>query len=193
MTFPLGDVPQSMECHIDGHKIVKDLSLTERFEVLTAIVLQAKLAAFRNAGFDVYDSALYPDLTFQIKVAHTWHDETIRRFVKDDGKVFEAIKHPHWTWNGSSQHLADWYIFFGIKGDLVHAFAFPVSVWLESSYRGTDAKNVMIVCSREFSPCGSGTKRNKMWEYEIRDWPNGLFYAIEGERWRELPLFNVLT
>jgi hypothetical protein len=192
MPFALGNVPQSMACSVNGHNIIKDLSLTERFEVLVAIVLQAKLAAGANAGFDVCDSALYPDLTFQVKVAHTWHDETVRKFIKDDGKVFEAVKYPHWSWNGSRQHLADWYILFGIKDDVVHAFAFPTSVWFEKSYPyANDTRNMMIVCSREFSPCGSGTKRNKIWEYEIKDWPKGLLYAIEGERWRELPLFNI--
>ena len=93
--FSLSEVPETLECPRCGYSL-RELRLSDRFEFYTARVLQAKVAQPWNAGFDVYDSELVPDVTFQIKVANAREGRHITKIVNDRLSTWSGS--PHWTW-----------------------------------------------------------------------------------------------
>jgi hypothetical protein len=165
MSFPLGDVPQSLMCFASGHKIIKDLSLTERFEVLVALEVQGRLAASRNAGFDVYNSILYPDLTFQVKASHAWKDPGTDAKKRNRSKIY--------TFRGSIEHMADYYVLFGVRGDLVFPFVLMRESWERFGSKAGKFR-VLIISAERYSRKTKALKENRLWNCYVSDWPEGV-------------------
>ena len=170
MAFSLDIVPNTMVCHIGGHKVIKDLGLFERFEALTAVALHGRLAIGRNAGFDVYDSALYPELTFQVKVSSAWQDISTRAKTERHGEVY--------TFNGTNEHEADYYILFGLKDDLVYPFLFTKTTWKRLGSK-TGKRRIVVLKTARYSRRSKALKENRGWNCYINDWPYGLHRRLQ--------------
>ena len=165
---------------------IMDLGLPHAAEIITAEVLQARVAPSSNPGFDVYQSELFPGLTFQVKLAQAREQEGAVRIIKGRTCVLNAS--PTWAWSEAHALGADWYVLFGVKDGTVYPFAVPVFIWHEESYdTGTGGRFLSISCD-QYSKCGRHVrsyKRNKFWQYRIPKWPDGLlarvaFYSKHG-------------
>lgn len=182
MSFPLDLVPTALACPCCETVIIEHLSKFQRFEVLVAQVLKAKLAGGVSPGVDVYASTLFPGLTFQVKFAHPNYPKT-GHMVKRGNKMYQMNASPRWFWSGNAEALADWYIFFGILDNEVYSFVFPRSAWLSKAcdaYLYGRRRKQLAVIAKKMSRRGKrGMVMNKMWEYEVPDWPNGLFDILQ--------------
>ena len=175
MAFLLDTVPGTMVCHVNGHKIIKDLSLSERFEVLSAIALRARLTVGKNAGFDIYDSALYPGLTFQVKASNAWQDISTRAKIENHGEVY--------TFNGADNYEADFYILFGLKDDMVYPFLFSKNAWKKAGSK-TGKRRIVVLKTARYSRRTKALKENRGWNCYIDDWPNGLHRKLHEHQLR---------
>lgn len=151
MPFDMNQVPTTLNCPYCGHTIKKQLSLTERFEALAATILKAQIAPAGTPGYDLYDSELFPGMTFQIKVSSG----------------------PDWQWHSKATEHADWYICFGILNDLiVFPFAFSTEEWAETTFLSSDNRwrNLRISYGRKGRQISRG--------YGIRHWPDDFLARI---------------
>jgi hypothetical protein len=162
----LTDIPQSIDCYVNGHRIIKDLSLPERFEVLVAQVLQGRWAANLNSGFDVYDSKLHPRFTFQVKVSKAWFDPGRDARKRNRAEIY--------TFNGSIEHIADYYILFGIREELVYPFLLSRSLWEQHGSKAGNGRRVLIISAERYTRKTKALKQNRLWNCFIADWPDTL-------------------
>lgn len=166
----LNNVPTSVECKVAGRIVPVDLGLATGLEYLVAYELQGRIAGPLNPGYDVYDSALYPGLTFQVK--HTAKE----RRVKNGQTVY--------SWVGNINCQADYYVLFAVKGEELLPFLFPCAVWEKTGHvqdRGGPIGKMKIRRFRIPTPlfCGRGRYggyiyQSPLWNYHISDWPEGL-------------------
>jgi len=174
----LSDVPSILHIRDEHGDLTKDLSLGERFEMLAARVLHARVARYRQVGFDLYDSPLYPGIKFQVKIAHAREGQSGPKIINGRDVLMRVA--PSWTWSEKASGEVHLYILFGIKQGIIYPFVAPLDIWLAESFESSGGRTLRI-CSEEYSRCGryeSSIKRNKFWEYSIRNWPLGLFERI---------------
>ena len=177
--FALSEVPTELRCPDCDHYI-KDLRQHEGFEILTARVLDAKVAADWNEGFDVYESALFPDRTFQVKMANARENRPVTKTVNGRTNTWDAS--PTWTWSETIAFSADVYVLYGIKDETVYPFVVPVYLWEDESYDSGSNKRILTISTDQYSRCGkyrNSFKRNKFWQYLIKTWPSGLLETVE--------------
>jgi hypothetical protein len=177
--FFLGLVPKVLTCPSCG-QYIKDLTLDESFELLVAEVLAAKVAAARTEGYDVYDSELFPGLTFQVKCAKPGEGRTTRSVIDGRDCVFEGS--PTWTWFEPVAGGADMYIIFGVVETQVYPFVVPRCLWFDESYDSGSGGRILRISTDQYSRCGryaSSFKRNKLWKYHVPTWPRGLLDLID--------------
>lgn len=178
MPFNLAIIPNVLNCPHCG-EYIKDIDLATGFELLVADVLQGKAASARNEGFDVYDSPLYPGMTFQIKYANARVRPEETKTVAGRRNTWRAGN--TWTWHEPKAGAADFYILFGVKGDKVWTFALPQTSWLDTSSDTGRGGVIKTVTCKEYSRCGrymSASKRSRFWRHVIRTWPADLHDRI---------------
>lgn len=179
MSFSASIVPTELRCPDCGHYI-RDISPSEGYELLVATVLKTKWAHQLCPGYDVYDSALFPDTTFQVKFANAREGRTETRNV--DGRELTFVQAPTWSWRDAANIGADFYVLFGVQGDLVYPFVVCRDAWMDESCKASDKARLLRVSTKAKSRCGryhSGYKDNKFWQYAITSWPQGMFRYIE--------------
>jgi len=177
MPIPFSELP----AEIGG---IKELSFDEAAEVLVAQAVKGKVTGGRQAGFDVHKSALFPSQTFQVKSSRPGlrHGET-----KELGGYTREFKDTYrWTFRvGKSEYTADWYVLFGEYDGLVYPFLMTQQEWDRvSSNTGTPAR-MLAITVQEHSKCGryfSAYKRNRHWQFVIRQWPEGLLAKLRSPR-----------
>jgi len=175
----LSDIPKVAQIYDNAGNLTKDLAFGEQFEVLTARVLRTRIAQRGQVGYDLYDSDIYPDLTFQVKASRIQEVEPEAKVINGRAVVMRAA--PTWTWSEARDKGGDFYVLFGVKADMVFPFVVSRHIWLAESFPSAGGC-ALRVCSNEYSRCGryvSSFKRNKFWEYSIREWPRDLFRRIE--------------
>jgi len=184
MSFPMSLVPTSLICPHCRETIIEQPSLAQCFEILVARTLNAKLAGNAQSGIDVYDSELFPELTFQVKFAHASFPKT-GYVIKRGNKTYQMNNSPRWFWSGNAETLADWYIFFGILKDQAHTFVFAQEIWLakacDAYLYGRRRKQLAVIAKKMSKRGKRGMVMNKMWEYEVPDWPHGLFDILNAQ------------
>jgi len=176
--FKLEIVPTQLNCPRCG-EYIKDVDLAEGFEVLTAGLLQACNASFLCPDYDVYDSRLFPGLTFQVKYAQARERLAITKTVK--GRTNTWDQRPTWSWAEAKALGANWYILFGIANGYVYPFAVPTWIWERESYDTGNGGRILTISTEEKSRCGryvKSYKRNKFWQHYLRQWPDDLFSRI---------------
>ena len=182
MPFKFDLVPKDLRCPCCDTIVIERISEYQRFEIFVAQTLQAKLAGNCQAGVDVYGSALFPNLCFQVKFAFPNYPKT-GYVVEKRGKKHIMNVAPRWFWSGNAEELADWYILFGILEDKVYPFVFPAQVWLEEAcdafLYGRRRKQMAIVAQKMSRRGKRGMVMNKMWEYEIVNWPDDFFSILK--------------
>jgi len=177
--FSTDAVSTELRCPGCGHYI-RDITLDDAYELLVANILEAKCACPFTSGYDVYDSALFPGTTFQVKYASAREGKTETKTV--NGREDTWKEAPTWSWSDPANEGADFYILFGILGDLVYPFIVRRDVWMRESYDAGKGHRFIRISTKAKSRCGrylSGYKRNKFWQYAITDWPRGLFMYIK--------------
>lgn len=166
MMLKLDDVPKSAECGSFRCGVAEiDLDLTMGLECLVACELWGRVASPRNPGYDVYDSALYPGLTFQVKQSKAWLDPGRDARKRNRSEVY--------TFRGHAEHEADWYVLFGVKGDELWLFFVPLMAWRDKS-SVSGAYRTLIISANMLTRRTKALKQNRLWEFHISDWPSGL-------------------
>lgn len=176
--FPLSEIPTVLQCPECGHNFM-EIDLTLGTEILVADALDAKIAPRQTPAFDVYDSKLFPGLTFQIKYSNPTNHISVLKKVK--GRVSVWDESPTWTWSEERPCGADWYILFGIKDSEVYPFAVPVRIWKNESANTGIGGRILKISTDEYSHCGryeNAFKHNKFWQYSIQKWPEGLLSRL---------------
>lgn len=112
-----------------------------------------------NKGADVINSALFPGLSFQVKVAFS-HSMS----KKDDRRI-------QWSWHEheSSHPKADCYILAGVDKDVsqIHLFVLPVSIWIERSRLREKSDDRRVSVSAK--DCGRNKGRSWIDQYLVLD------------------------
>jgi len=158
---------------------IKELSLSDAVEWLTADLLHARLAAARNPGFDVYKSELFPNVTFQVKASRPGEAHKIQKIVNGRDALWDAS--PAWTWREANAGNADFYFLYGVNGESVYPFVVPLYIWTKEAYDTGAGGLILRVSVDQYSRCGRykrASKRNKFWQYYVKDWPDGLLRRI---------------
>jgi len=164
------DIPTETECKLGGDVVGFDLDLTTGLEFLVAHELQGRVATPRNPGFDVYDSALYPGLTFQVKHAGAWLDPGKDARRRNRSEVY--------TFRGHHEREADWYVLFGINGDKLCPFLVPLVAWRDKGST-SGVHRILIISANTFTRRTKALKQNRLWEFHISDWPEGLHRRLK--------------
>jgi len=172
MTFSVDELPSKVDVLL--------LSKAKAAEVILARALKGKVAPGNNPGFDVYQAERYPGETFQVKYSVAHLREAEEKSIGDRSVTIQD----RYLWSfrvGNADHIADWYCLFGEKEGLVYPFVLSYSEWIKRSSLAQKAR-ILIVSAREFSKCGrydKSYKRNRTWEYHVKEWPAGLFSALD--------------
>lgn len=179
MSIPLGQVPTELVCPHCGRG-VRQVPLSEGFEILVAGWLDGELAVARQEGYDVYKSALFPKHTFQVK--HAYPSEARR-----NSGVRES-----WAWGANSvESQADYYVLFGIRAGEAHCFLLDDLLWIRFS--SGQASRLLMSPTRPFSRRGGHARgyihEARLWKHECVNLPEGLIARIERlENYRQLEL-----
>lgn len=179
MSFPLSLVPRELCCEECGTYIA-DLDLAGGFELLVSRVLQAKNAYHWKKGYDVYDSALVPGLTFQVKYSSPHKRKPVTKIV--GGRENTWVQAPVWAWGESTAGDADIYVLFGIKDDLVYPFIVPTSIWMQESSNDGKGGRMLIMSTERYVRCGRNAnsyKQTKFWQYVVHGEPDSLVDAAK--------------
>ena len=190
--FPLAEIPTQIE----WQGCVKELALEEGAEWLAARLLKGHLAPAGNAGYDIHQSALFPGLTFQIKVSRPGEGHKVQKIVNGRDSYWDES--PTWTWGEYNKGEADIYILYGVNGEMVYPFVVPHSIWERQAFSNGNKGLVLRVSTEQYSRCGRherATKRNKFWQYYIKSWPGGLFrrvtYYTKRQPCDQIPLVEI--
>ena len=173
--FPLRNVPSNLMCP-HCHQFIRPLDLAARFEWYTARLLGGELAEERQQGFDVQNSQLIPDVTFQVKCAKARKGQIVAREI--DGRECVFDESPHWTWQEHRTGRADIYFLYGIIQGKVFPFIVDRFIWLDEAYDNGRGGKSLRISTDQYSKCGrymASRKLNKFWQYYVRSWPQGLF------------------
>lgn len=168
MAISIDQVPTSLQCPRCGHKI-RGVPVSEGYEILVAQWLKGELAPALQVGFDIYQSALFPKRTFQVKHANP---SNARR---NDG-VYES-----WAWGSNACILADYYILFGVKDSFAYCFLLTSELW--EKFSAGKSRRLLTSPTHRFSRQGGGTRRgypreNRLWFYECMGLPQDLIRRI---------------
>ena len=156
------DVPTSAQCQVNGRTVEMALDLATGLEFLVAYELQGKVGGANQQGYDVYDSALYSGLTFQVKYS------SVQKPSSQRGTSFFLWQERH---RRQRIIVADYYVLFGIKNDMFFPFLVPFVVW-KRRLTTSGKTGHFYISGRRFSR--KGGKQNLMWNHYILDWPEGL-------------------
>jgi hypothetical protein len=135
--------PSPLVCPHCGH-VIGEQAYFQSFEVKVASWLQARVAPPATKGYDVYDSLLVPDKTFQVKYAqmHRFHSPK---------KQFPVET---WTWKVKSLDSVhpDFFVLFGIDEDgTENVFLLSRDDYLAYASRSKDGGYFLHVSSKRVS------------------------------------------
>lgn len=128
------------------------------WERLTAEYLKGKQAPPFNPGFDVYDSILVPDLTFQVKYANV-----ISKKCGHGQDIWQ------WTQSNIEKCDADYFILYGIREGNVSMFCIPRSKFIAE---GTRYANGRLCYQGHPYPTADRRRYHftpKLWKWHVSD------------------------
>jgi len=178
MPLHIDVIPRVLCCPRCGYHI-QNVTLSKGFELFVARTLRAELASERVIGYDVCDSELYPNWTFRVE-----YSEVVIGLAKErvkGGRLCENKPGLTWAWRENiDSRIADWYVLFGIRDNLVYPFVLSQADWLKASFKCGEGR-IHKTTAQEYSHCGgytSGYERSELWNHYVSVWPDGLHAVL---------------
>jgi hypothetical protein len=180
--FDVSLLPRECVLAYQGTSVKCALSLVQTFEILTTIALDGQLPEAQNKGYDVHNSSRYPGLTFQVKYSNPGPSRTYTtKLPRSNGVI---VSNSQWSFAENFREtkgtIADWYVLFGVKDNLVYVFLLPQRMWLQSPITNHQRQRMLKMNTERESYRGkAGYRQNNVWEFFVDEWPDGLYRRLE--------------
>lgn len=139
-------------------------------EKWVADVLQAQMAPSDQAAYDIWNSVIFPGMTFQVKLAK-------QPFCQDYKDRRQRPNH-FWSWSEGiprkAHEIADWYILGGVALDRTQIiwFVLPSAVWFMKAGKSEkwNKRSLRISIYSSYRHTLSGRlRKTSLWEYAAHD------------------------